>query len=356
MKKEELIDAINECDLELRSLMNDVADATKTINADEVRAKKTEVLKRKAELVKEMAEMDKPQETKMEKRSAWADVVDALKEKRGVTISGTGITNTIRELVKKIQDDDSILQRVRYFYGANANTVIPVWATNVVAEFISESGAPTETQSANLGNQTIIPKEAFASLQVSDMALDLSAVDVESELRGIFSDAFASLMAEKCMTGAADGDMAGIFTASATAYTKPITVADLGGLALAVKGKKYRNPCIVMSSTVYNAFLSDETTGETTKLYKEDLIRNKSIEGVPVVLSPYAPTSVSAGSKIAMAGDLSNYAIGVAGELKIKPKEVAGNSKVTFDAYMYFSGKPLIAADFFAYTVANPST
>lgn len=351
MKKFEIQSEIDNVELELRSLANEVktnADA----NLDEIRSKKASLETRRADLLKELAQCDAPVETPVaETRSCWLDIAKAMKEKRTVTVSGTGMAKTIKELVKKIQDDDSILARARFFYGANASTVIPVWANNIVAQFITEGGS-VSPDSANLGNTTIIPKEAFASLPVSDMTLDLSEVELANELPEIFANAFSVLMASEMMTG--DGtNMQGIFTdTGVTVDTKAIAVANLGTFALALKGKKYRNPCIVMSSTVYNAFISDTATDETTKIYKEDLIRNKSIEGVAVVITPYAPTTITSGSKIAIGGDLNNYAIGVAGQLSIKQKETAGTSAVTFDGKSYFSGKPIISADFIAYKVA----
>lgn len=350
MNKMELQSEIDNVTLELRSLMDEVK-TNESVNVEEVRAKKIELETRRSELIKEMAQMDAPKEETKEVRSCWLEIAKAMKEKRMVTVSGTGMAKTIKELVKKIQDDDSILARVRFFYGANASTVIPVWANNVVAQFIAEGGS-VSPDTANLGNTTIIPKEAFASLPVSDMVLDLSEAELAAELPEIFANAFSALMASEMMIG--DGtNMQGIFTdGNTTAYTKAITVVNLGGLALKLKGKKYRKPVIAMSSTVYNAFLADTSTDETTKLYKEDLIRNKQIEGVEVVLTPYAPTAVTSTSKIAIGGDLSNYAIGVAGQLSIKQKETAGTSAVTFDGKSYFSGKPVISSDFYAYTVA----
>lgn len=349
MTKFEIQSEIDNVELELRSLANEVK-TNADVNLDEVRSKKTALEEKRTSLVKELAQANAPVETPKEERSAWLDIAKAMKEKRTVTVNGTGMQKTIKELVKKIQDDDSILSRARFFYGANASTVIPVWAENIIAQFITEGGSVTPA-TQNVGTTTVIPKEAFASLPVSDMALDLSEVELAAELPEIFANAFAVLMATQMMTG--DGtNMQGIFTASGTtAYTKAISIANLDGFALALRGKKYRNPCIVMSSTVYTAFISDTATDETTKILKESLIRDKKIEDVEVIITPYAPTSVAAEAKVAIGGDLSNYAIGVAGQLKIKQKDVASNSLVYFDGSSYFSGKPVIASDFFAYTI-----
>lgn len=350
MNKEELLEKIATLSAEVRSIADEFTDGSKDVADINARldAKKEELRKAKMELV----QADAPVE-KVETRSCWIEIAQAMKEKRTVTVSGTGMTKTVKELVKLVQKDDSILARVRFFYGANANTIIPVWAENIVAQFITEGGS-ADPDSANLGTSAVIPKEAFASLPVSDATLDLSAVELAAELPEIFANAMAGLMAEKMMTG--DGtNMQGIFTDSGvTAYESTLTIDGLSGLALKLKEKKYRNPCIVMNSVIYKQFVKDvEGEGKLAEIYKEDLVKNKMIEEVPIILSPYAPITYTTGSKVAIGGDLGNYAIGVAGQLKIKQKEKAGTSAVFFDGYEYFSGKPIIASDFYAFKVTN---
>lgn len=113
-----------------------------------------------------------------------------------------------------------------------------------------------------------------------------------------------------------------------------------------------------MSPTVYALFIADSSTNDSTKIYKESLIRDKMIEDVPVVLTAYAPSTGSGsagawadGDVIAVGGDLSNYAIGMAGELSVKAKDTASSTVTTFDATIYAAGKPVIASDFYQYKI-----
>lgn len=354
MTKAEIQNKIDEVDMEIRSLMDSVKDTSKEINLDEVRTKKTEFEEKRAKLIKELAQADMPAE-KGEKRMAFGMDIEelrkALREKRTVNLSGTGVINTIRDIVLKAQKDDAILQRVAYYYGANSSTIIPIFPNNVSFAFVSEGGSVT-ADGAKLGNSTVVPKEAMASLPVSDYVLDLSAAEFEAKLEEIFANGLRDLMRSQVLTG--DGTNAqGIFTdAEITTKDYALTVANLGAFAASLNEIKYNNKVIIMSATVYGAFLADTATDETTKIYKEDLIRNKRIEGIEVLITPDAPTSITSGSIAVVGGSLDNYGLGVAGQLVVTPKDTAGASYKTFDAKAYFSGKPIISSDFVGFKIA----
>lgn len=353
MPIDEIKREIENCEIELRKLFEDVKDKTKPFNEEEVRNKKAEIEKRKTDLEKQLAEFSRPEETTNRSKTLWHEIAEKMQKRTPVSLNGTGLVLTLRELVKAAAQKKEILNRPRYFYGPNGSTVIPVWASHATAAFVDEGGTAT-AQSKALGKTTLTPAQAMCSLPVTQMTLDLSAVDLEAELPEIFGEAFGTLMAEGMVTG--DGTtnkMTGLFAASATAYSKALTIANLAGLAVVLRDKDFERPCIVMSPTVYNAFLADESTDKTTELYKETLIRDKTIEGVEVVLTGYAPTAVTATSKIAIGCDFANYAIAIGGELKIVPKETASSSVVTFDAYSYFNGSPIIAGDLYAYTIPS---
>lgn len=301
-------------------------------------------------LKKQLAECDAPKDEPKQERSVFGKIADAMMQKRSVTVNGTGVVKTIKEIYKKVQDDNSILADVSYFFGRDSQTRIPAWVANATAAFVAEGGSAT-TQTGTLAATNIDPAQVLASIPVSQQTLDLSGADLEADLPEIFANAFGDLMATGMCTG--DGTtnkMIGIFAdTTATVNTTAATafkISDLVKLATDVKGKKISDPTIWMSSFVYSKFVADSTTGEDVNIYKEDLIRNKTIEGVKVVITPYAPTAIAAGSIIAVAGSPKNYAIGVAGEISIKAKETAGSTLVTFDAFNYFNGKPIISSDF----------
>jgi len=60
--------------------------------------------------------------------------------------------------------------------------------------------------------------------------------------------------------------------------------------------------------------MDDATTG-VAEMYKEELIRSKTVEGVRVLLTSFAPNSVVAGSAVAVAFRGKDYAFGLASEI-----------------------------------------
>lgn len=348
MNKEELLAMLAAKNKELRSAIDGYTNPENKVEELDLRC--SQLNDEIKNLKKQIAECDAPKNEPEQKRSVWGQIADAMMQKRSVTVNGTGAVKTVKEIYKKVQADNSILADVSYFYGRDSQTRIPAWTANATAAFVAEGGSAS-TQTGTLAATNIDPAQVLASIPVSQQTLDLSGADLEADLPEIFANAFGDLMATGMCTG--DGStnkMKGIFVdTDATVNTTAATafkLSDLVKLATDVKGKKIADPTIWMSSAVYSKFVADSTTGEDVKIYKEDLIRNKMIEGVKVVVTPYAPTAVAAGSIIAVAGSPKNYAIGVAGEINIKAKETAGSSLVTFDAFNYFSGKPIISADF----------
>lgn len=282
-----------------------------------------------------------------ENKSVFADLAKGMKENRTVTLSGTGTVNTVRELVKLISAKKEILSKVRYFFGANKNTVVPVWGTAATRPApVAEGGAITAS-AGNLGNKTLIPYAFATSFNVSNETLDLSAVDFEAELQVILADAFADAMAYQIFSGAGTSGAfsgLGVMTASnevETASSTAVSLADLAGFALEM-ADKVDGGCIFMNPAVYAKFIAD--SADAHKVYREDLIRNKTIEGVPVYLTSYAPAT---GDNLAYGADFGNYAVAVAGDMKVTPKENPGNLYKTFDAYMYLAGSPVLEGNFY---------
>lgn len=217
MNKFEIQSEIDNVTLELRSLMDEV----KVENADVVaiRSKKDELEKRRAALIKDMAQLEAPVENKTEV-TELRKVADAMCEKRSVTLNGTGTVNVVRELAKGIVKRTSILEGAKFFYGANAATKIPVWGTQLKADFLPE-GATGTAKTNQLSVTSLDAKQALSSLPVSNMTLDLGAANLEAELPGLFAGAFSDLLADgmingKSFTNGSDTEVAmvGLFGAS----------------------------------------------------------------------------------------------------------------------------------------------
>jgi hypothetical protein len=117
--------------IEIRKLHEDVS--TGKITADNAKKKLEELRAKKAEIEKRIALQNTPR-SKTETTTSFADIKKAMVEKRAVTLNGTGAINQVHELVKELQKKTPLLQRVRYFYGPNASTVIPIFSPTVAVQ------------------------------------------------------------------------------------------------------------------------------------------------------------------------------------------------------------------------------
>ena len=337
--------------IELRSLSEKIKDGT--VKADEAESKLNELRTQKKEIEQRIAQANAPVNEK--RNISLADVEKAIIEKRAVTLNGTGAINQIRELQKELSRKKEILNLARYFYGPNAGTNIPVLSPALAQPGNYAEGAasiPNDTQ-ANMYNKQITPYAYVSILPISAEALSLGSVNLEAELPAIFADAFADAFAKGVVQGSGTGmNFKGLFTGitetidCATAGTPKI--ADLVNLALKVKD--YTDEAIiVMNPSIYAGILADATNG-VAQVYKEELIRNKTCEGVKLLLTGYAPSSIAAGATIAVAGRMTDYGVGLASEIQIEPIKVVGSTMTYFQASVFANGTKIADKNFFGLT------
>ena len=284
-------------------------------------------------------------------------IVSAMQEKRAITLSGAGAVEVIGALVKVFKNRTSILDGLRYFYGPNSATVIPILnprpaRPSRVAEGVTNASSDS---TAALGATRLEPETYFSELPVSFESLKYLPFDFEAQLVEIFGDAFADAMAAQVVTGRGKTtyyEFAGLFTSVpsdnqiACAAAGAPTIADLVKLALKMKDKVMANPTIAISSTFYAAATTGTVQGYD--VYRNELIMNGSIQGVKVEVTGYAPTSTSANAIVAVGFDKGDYAVGIGAEIAIRPINKVGDTNTYYQAIMGMDGKPIIAANTYA--------
>jgi HK97 family phage major capsid protein len=206
---------------------------------------------------------------------------------------------------------------------------------------------------AVLGNKSITPHAFVSILPVSLEALTMGTVNFDSELPAIFADAFAQAFHTGILTGSGLGlNFTGLFgsilsantiTCADTGYPK---VADLVTLALRIQDLT-DNGVIVLGPTTYANILADATAG-VSKIYKEELIRNKTVENVQVILTSAAPSTTTSGDIVAVAGRLDDYGLGIASEISIEPIKKVGDTNTYFQASVFANGIPIVSKNFYA--------
>jgi HK97 family phage major capsid protein len=323
-------------ELEMRSLSEKVRAGTITAEAgrkelDALRAQKSEIQKAEALAA-----------APIEKRSlvtSFADIRDAILEKRALTVNGTGVISQITQIVELIAAKTPLLQAVQYFYGPNASTNIPLLSPGLAQPATASEGYTTGSadSTAVLGSTSVTPVAYISTLPVSWEALNLSAANLESQFPQLFAKVFGQAMHKLIVdalfhtTGVASGNKI------ENAATGLGTIYDAANLAVSM-GDYMDSATIVIAPATYKAWVASATE-VSGRLYVEELIRSRTIEGAKVIVTSYAPTSVTGGVLTAVGGDMANFGVGVASSLMITPKSKVGDGNTYFDAAMYFGGK-----------------
>jgi hypothetical protein len=332
--------------LEMRKLSEDItnnkitsAEGTKKLN--ELRAKKKEIEQRIA--------LKNAPISKATTNGMFSEIRKAMIEKRAITLNGTGAINQINELVKEIQKKTPLLGGVRYFYGAAANVNIPIFSPTLAspAPYAEGTTSITSDTTAALGNKTLTPYGFVSLLQVSMEALTLGSVNFEAELPSVFADSFSqSFHKQICIGTGTNREFKGIFpvvAANGNAITSTPTIKALRDLALQLADYNDYG-VIILHPSVYSIIMADPTEKEAD-LYKEEIIRSKSIEGIKLILTSSAPASTSAGSIFAVGGRLENYGFALASEIKITPKTTVGDTNTYFEAVLFANGNTIIDSE-----------
>jgi HK97 family phage major capsid protein len=338
--------------IELRKLHEEVSAGK--IKADAAKKKLEELRAKKAEIEKRIAQKNTPR-AKTETTASFADIKKAMVEKRAITLNGTGAINQIGELVKELQKKTPLLQRVRYFYGPNAATVIPIFSPTIATPASYAEGTtnvPADTQAA-LGSKTLTPHAFVSLLPVSAETLALGSVNFEAELPVIFADAFAQGFHKAIATGTGTGlDFKGIFTAVASGSPAGAAPGIKALRDLALNLQDYTDAgVILLHPGVYSAIMADAVGDAEVDLYKETLIRDRRIEGVEILITSACPDSTAPGAVYAVGGRLENYGLAMASEIQIEPIKKVGDTYTYFQASVFANGSPILDKEFFGLKV-----
>ena len=321
---------------------------------EELTKKTEEIEKRAAEKKAELRNNNFYQEnhkmSENKENRAFAEMAKAILEKRAISINATlghdtangiGAINQIADLWDLIKQKEKLLDRISYFNGPNFETQIPVLEARpavptAYAETADKSGAVDST--AAVAVKKINPKTYFAILPITYEAAKQSFVGLEERIPGLLAEAFRTAMCNLVFAGLFDDDNVAAANVIETGSASAVTLADLEALALKVLDTDAAEPVIVMNPAIYGTIAAASANGYD--FLKEELVRNKSVEGIPVILSGKAPAfgAASEGDIVVWAGDLKNYAMGVADQVTIEPMKKIGDSNTYYQAIAAFDG------------------
>lgn len=323
-------------------MLREIKDSVKAELSTEFDAKLNEQVRGiVAELAKPTIQVAGPQDE-------WRAIREQLAQKRAVTINGSGAYRVVNDLVMAIQKKYDLLSKVRYEYGANAQTNIPVLSARPAKPTKQSEGATTiaSDATASMGATMITPYAYVSVLPISAEAILMGGANIEARLPEIFGDAFAYAMMDGMVNG--DSTMTGLFAdasltndVSCGASGAP-TWADMVGLTSTLKGMMI-NPQIIINPTFVSGLLT--AASSSLESLKGELLTRESIRGIPLFETLYAPTVITAGSVVAVGMDPTNYVIAMAQEINIIPIRKPGDTNTYFQAEAFFNGKPVMASN-----------
>lgn len=300
----------------------------------------------------------------MEQKADYRALVEGMKEKRTVTLQGTGAINQINGIWDLVKQKNVLLDRVSYFRGPNAKTSIALLAAHP-AKPSKTSTAGNAAYNRNyavdstqlLGVKEVTPYAWTSVIPVDYDTVVYSFSDIEDRLPALLADSFRDAMCDGMFGGdGTNGTIKGIFAdgsvlSDGSGEYKPginhlinteaadgVSFKDLLDLALAVKDMDVAEPVIIMNPSIYSTLAATST--QDYNFVKESLVRDKQVEGIPVVLTGKAPSfaKASEGDIVVWAGDLKNYGFAVADELTIEAVKQVGDSNTYFQGIMSFTG------------------
>ena len=295
------------------------------------------------ELKQERALAQSPVNEMKEVRSRYFEnVKNEMKQNRAVELGGTGTVTIRTDLVSALEDKTGLLSRLSVQAGAPGTHTIPVWnGANV--EFIpTESDGTFAAKNGVLGSKDIEAKQFACLMQINDDVFELSAVDFESKLYDILSKAMIKTILKQTFNGNGTGkQFTNIFTGSTEIQVDALNVAAIEKLALTVSSKTDNAVMLINPITFGNV-----TAGSTKK--DEILVKmlyDGNVHGVEIIKSPFVPEG-----KV-ISGELGNYAVGIANDIKNTPIRSSWSATRNKQAIVYLSAAPRVEGYFYVLKV-----
>ena len=328
-------------EIKIEDVMNELRSVKDTLKADR---EAFEAEKRAFD--KERAEYDGKNPGQKDAQKEWRGLADAIMEKRAIQVSGTGIVETVPELIKLVKNRNVAAGQARYFRGPRTGFTIPLVSAYPAAPTKQSEGATSISvdSTAALSYKSLAPVTYMSILPVTWEQAKYSVVS-EAEILQLLADSFSDTIEANILSASASGDIKGIFASGSVASGNKTTCAAAGYASLAdvyafagkLKGRT-GNFEMWMSVEQMTALMSESTSDYN--FVKEEIAHKGTIRGVKVNESNNIAASTTAGATLVLGTDLgSNYGIVWADDLEIRPV-VNYNSSMT-----YYQGLQGLAGD-----------
>lgn len=345
---------------ERRQLLNDVEDKKKPFNKQDFDDRLDAIVEEERTLKRDLAELDAPAPSAGKGLCDCAELrslAEKSLETRGgrVSLESSGTVNTVDEMFSEALPGVEYLEYCQLFRGTDSQSKIPVWEVLPEGHFVEEGGSLEESTGEN-ATKILDPLQAMLSTTITMTALKYASGMKEGQAIKEAFEKVIKRMAAKYMLigqGAEHGEPLGLWNVAGTEHTGAENILGLAGFAQSIAGLGFEYPAIILNPSEYTKIVGSAGSNNVAKVYAEQLITEKVLEGIPVIVSAYAPAEISAGDIAAVGLDLRNYAIAYAPTVDIVAKSVPRSSLVTVDGYAYFTSAPIIDKDIHQYKISE---
>lgn len=264
-------------------------------------------------------------------------------------------------LIKAVDDQVFIRQRATKFRVASAASMgAPTLDANPAdADWTTELATGSEDSTMAFGQRSLHPHPVAKRIKVSAKLLQLSG-KIEALVRDRLAYKFGITQEKAFMTGTGAAQPLGIFTASAQGITtardvstgNATTAPTMDGLInakYALKGNYWNSADWIFHRDVL-AVVSKLKDGEGQYLWRQSVLDGEPdrLLGRPVMMSEYAPNTLTSQLYVGILGDFSNYWIADALDMQIQRlvELYAETNQVGFIGRLETDGMPTLAEAF----------
>lgn len=273
----------------------------------------------------------------------------------------------VNQLIKNVDDQVFIRQRATKFrLNSAASMGAPSLDANPAdAEWTSELATGSEDGTMTFGKRELHPRPLAKRLKVSNKLIQLNG-GIEALVRDRLAYKFAISQEKAFMTGTGSNQPIGVFTASTMGITtardvstgNSTTAPSMDGLIAAkyaLKGNYWEKADWIFNRSVL-AIVSKLKDGEGQYLWRQSVLEGEPdrLLGRPVMMSEYAPNTMTTGLYVGILGDFSNYWIADAIDLQVQRlvELYAETNQTGFIGRLETDGMPVLNEAFVRVTLA----
>lgn len=267
----------------------------------------------------------------------------------------------VSQLIKNVDDMVFIRSRATKFRLASASSMgaASLDADPADADWTSELATGNEDSAMSFGKRELHPRPLAKRLKVSNKLSQLSG-GIETLVLDRLAYKFGVTQEKAFLTGSGANQPLGVFTASANGITtardistgNTTTAPTFDGLIsakFALKGSYWNTADWIFHRDVL-AVVAKLKDGDGQYLWRESVIAGEPdrLLGRPVIMSEFAPNTLTTGLYVGILGDFSNYWIADAIDMQIQRlvELYAETNQVGFIGRLETDGMPVLSEAF----------